>query len=368
MLGGGSVKSAAGGNLLTVVPIGKYCTMNEKRSIVKNLVLQDLARCDIYREAKMLNVSRQYVFNTLKRWQETGDFENRRRKPRERTVRTSSVIKVVRERIRRNPVRSTRKLSLETGINRNSIRSILKHDLGLKALKKRKNHGLTGAQIQKRLQRSKALLERHAAGLLENLIFSDEKNFVLEEQLNSQNHRYYAVRPQDVPQETRTVSRYQNASSVMVWGAVSENGALPLVFVEKGVKINSTYYEHEILEKKLKNGASTLYPDKNWTFQQDSAPAHASKRVQQWLGVNCPSFINKDDWPPSSPDLNPLDFFVWGYLSEKVNEKKCRTLDSFKRTIVKEWDKMDQNMLRAACRSFPARLRKVIKAKGDRFE
>jgi hypothetical protein len=25
-------------------------------------------------------------------------------------------------------------------------------------------------------------------------------------------------------------------------------------------------------------------------------------------------FIPKDAWPPSTPDLNPLDFFIWSYM------------------------------------------------------
>jgi len=35
----------------------------------------------------------------------------------------------------------------------------------------------------------------------------------------------------------------------------------------------------------------------------------------------CPDFIDKDAWPPNSPDLNPLDYryHVWGWMLDKLN-------------------------------------------------
>jgi len=41
-------------------------------------------------------------------------------------------------------------------------------------------------------------------------------------------------------------------------------------------------------------------------------PAHTAHATQNWLQTNCPDFIAKDQWPPNSPDLNPLDYHVWG--------------------------------------------------------
>jgi len=35
--------------------------------------------------------------------------------------------------------------------------------------------------------------------------------------------------------------------------------------------------------------------------------------------AHCPDFIDKDAWPPKSPDLNPLDYYVWGWMLDKFN-------------------------------------------------
>ena len=43
------------------------------------------------------------------------------------------------------------------------------------------------------------------------------------------------------------------------------------------------------------------YPLNNWKLST----------MQNWLQTNnCPDFIAKDQWPPNSPDLNPLDYHV----------------------------------------------------------
>jgi len=47
------------------------------------------------------------------------------------------------------------------------------------------------------------------------------------------------------------------------------------------------------------------YPEKNWKL--DGEPAHTAKLAPNWISSNCSDFIGKDEWPPNSPDLNPLD-------------------------------------------------------------
>jgi hypothetical protein len=57
-----------------------------------------------------------------------------------------------------------------------------------------------------------------------------------------------------------------------------------------------------------------MYPDGNYVFQQDSAPAHPVQTTQQYLKETMAKFWTLMDWPLYSPDLNPLDFSVWSVL------------------------------------------------------
>ena len=66
--------------------------------------------------------------------------------------------------------------------------------------------------------------------------------------------------------------------------------------------VDHNRYINEVLLVALKYGNSIFGND--WTFQQDGAKAHFHEKTQEWCPKNFPSFIQKDHWPPNSPDLN----------------------------------------------------------------
>lgn len=57
-------------------------------------------------------------------------------------------------------------------------------------------------------------------------------------------------------------------------------------------------------------------------FQQDGAPPHFGRQVTVFLNENFPErWIGRGGpvhWPARSPDLSPLDFFLWGCLKSRV--------------------------------------------------
>ena len=57
----------------------------------------------------------------------------------------------------------------------------------------------------------------------------------------------------------------------------------------------------------------------DWTFAQDGAPSHPSHLVQDFLKTKLKRrFIHAEDWPSSSPNVNPLDYFYWDFVKIKV--------------------------------------------------
>jgi len=56
--------------------------------------------------------------------------------------------------------------------------------------------------------------------------------------------------------------------------------------------------------------------------QQDDVPAHTSHLVQNWLSDNIDMFWSKEFWPPNSPDLNPLDHYVWSVVERVTNKSR----------------------------------------------
>ena len=64
----------------------------------------------------------------------------------------------------------------------------------------------------------------------------------------------------------------------------------------------------------------------DWIFVQDSAPSHRSNLVQDFLEKTSKLlFVKCVEWPPSSPDVNPLDYFFWEpFSSEEELKAKIR--------------------------------------------
>lgn len=64
-------------------------------------------------------------------------------------------------------------------------------------------------------------------------------------------------------------------------------------------------------------------------YQQDGAPAHNSRAVRDYLCERFPNtWIGTHStiaWPARSPDLTPLDFFLWGYIKNNVYKNNFQT-------------------------------------------
>lgn len=77
----------------------------------------------------------------------------------------------------------------------------------------------------------------------------------------------------------------------------------------------------EMLQTLLKPNLNDLRNQNVW-FQQDGATAHTARRSMQALREMFPgrlvSLRGGIQWTTRSPDLNPCDCFLWGYLKAEV--------------------------------------------------
>ena len=157
---------------------------------------------------KLLKAPRSTVWKVVKRYQDLGTASDRPRSGRPRTARTPAKIKCIKERIRRNPKRSMRKMAKSLDMDEKTVRNIVKKDLKLSPFKKTNSQQLTDLQKQKRLERSKILLNAMKDGTQAGeIVFSDEKLFTVEAKFNSQNDRILAKSADSIPPSVKTVFR-----------------------------------------------------------------------------------------------------------------------------------------------------------------
>ena len=90
---------------------------------------------EIVNRLKHQGCGRELGYLTVKRFKETGDEIPTKRPGKKRVVRTKKFIKVIRERIRRNPARPGRSIAKEFGTDPKTIINLIKTDFKMKAYK-----------------------------------------------------------------------------------------------------------------------------------------------------------------------------------------------------------------------------------------
>ena len=103
-------------------------------------------------------------------------------------------------------------------------------------------------------------------------------------------------------------------------------------------------------------------------WDQDSAPAHRARDAVKLLEWEIPAIISPVMWPPNSPDLNPVDYRIWGVMQQRVYQKKINTVNELKQRLIDVWQGMQQSVLDNAIVEWRKRLRACIRAKGGHFE
>uniref|UniRef100_A0A0K0E084 Tc1-like transposase DDE domain-containing protein n=1 Tax=Strongyloides stercoralis TaxID=6248 RepID=A0A0K0E084_STRER len=111
----------------------------------------------------------------------------------------------------------------------------------------------------------------------------------------------------------------------------------------------------------------------DFIFQHDGAPAHSSHinigllnkfLNNRWIGKDS----SLTEWPPKSPDLTVCDYFLWGYLKDKVYSHILANLNDLRFAINEEITKIPLEMIRKSVDNIEKRCKKCLKYNGDHFE
>jgi hypothetical protein len=152
----------------------------------------------------------------------------------------------------------------------------------------------------------------------------------------------------------------------MVWAGVWSGGRVGPFFFDGTVSAET--YLNLLNEKVWPRISRRVRREELW-FQQDGAPAHFARTVRDWLNRHFPNrWIGRQSefvWPPRSPDLTVSDFFLWGYLKDKVYQRQPNNVTTLKLYIEEEFNKIPQQFIKKSCLSVIDRLKHCIQHNGD---
>lgn len=266
---------------------------------------------------------------------------------------------------RASPNSSTRDAALELGISRHRIRKILKKHK-MKPFKIQLVQKLQPLDFQNRLNFCHWVLNE-GRQYLSFILWTDESNFHRNGVFNKHNTHFW----DDVNPHRMQEARHQVRFSTNVWiGVVGDHLLGPYFY---NGNLNQDRYLN-FLQNELQDYLDDLPLNlrRQIWFQHDGAPPHNARQVtnflnqeflNNWVGNTGPHL-----WPPRSPDLTVLDFFVWGFIKNIVYSTASQNLDELTNKIRIAAQQITPAMLRECRHNLIKRAQMCLNNNGGHFE
>nr|CAI5842924.1 unnamed protein product [Callosobruchus analis] len=253
------------------------------------------------------------------RLRETGNLRTKRNNAgRPRTTRTVSIEEAILNNLLERPSLSTRTIGKSINLSNNIVWRVLREQM-LHPYKFIQVQALEPQDYPLRLQFCNWFSEkcREDRNFSKCILYTDEAKFTREGIYNYRNsHIWDEENPHCIRQQG-----FQSKFSVNVWAGIVGDCLIGPYMLPN--KLNGTMYTRfleEVLDGLLEDVPLNIRA--NLWFQHDGASVHFSRSArncltrrfgEKWIGRGGPHL-----WPVRSPDLNPIDFFLWGYMKSLV--------------------------------------------------
>lgn len=179
---------------------------------------------------------------------------------------------------------------------------------------------------------ARLLAHQNPRAFSKNVLWTDESTFTRNGMWNRHNSHIWAESNPRSFQETG----HQVRCSVNVWGGIHQGKILGPEFLHS--RMNGESYLG-LLTGPIANilAEVPLAQLRGMWFQHDGAPPHIARSARKELSREFPNrWIGRfgpRGWSPRSPDLTPLDFFLWGYVKGRVFDCECDTAEEMRARI-----------------------------------
>lgn len=233
---------------------------------------------------------------------------------------------------------------------------------------------LTEDQKRKRLEYCQNMLQRleENPDLFRFIMWTDESSFSTAGVFNRKNRHSWKNKNR---RQRKTIHiRKSGRKSVNVWcGIVYDKIVGPIFFDYKLTR--ETYLENILPEvAQLLEQLFSAEELEQIIWQQDGAPPHSVLEVREhlsgqfdlWIGNGAPI-----PWPPKSPDLTPLDTFLWPFLKEKIyfnNNESVETIKNEIEALISDLNQNHNNAITNSLNNLRQRYELCVLNEGGHFE
>lgn len=247
-----------------------------------------------------------------------------------KTKRTDENFGKIDKILEENTSLSIRKLAPQLSLSASTVWRILRFDLGRKFYRPSTVQPLNESHVEQRKKFCTWILEQ-PAGFVQNVIWTDEKIFVLNQKPNRKNDGTWNKENPHKIVETND----RNGKKVMMFVAVVD-GQIPIVHAfldedDKNQSVNGACYL-DLLQDVVWPALRSKATRKGYWWMQDGAPPHCTTLAKDFLLEKFNGRVisrgTPINWPAHSPDLNPLDFHFWGEAQNHVYREQPESIES----------------------------------------
>jgi hypothetical protein len=201
-----------------------------------------------------------------------------------------------------------------------------------------------------------------------NVQFSDECSV----ECGASHVRKYVFRFAGQQFDRDKVTNYNKSKdiSVMVWAAIATAGLSDLMMMRRDPSAENQDFTTRSYLQVSRDDLIPIILETD-IYQQDGARIHTSKAANAWFKRNSTKLLG--DWPPYSPDLNPIEH-LWPLLKEKLYElysdielwrgSEAQVPERMEDALVHAWGQIRDQVAYNSVSSMPERIQACIRAKG----
>ncbi len=163
---------------------------------------------------------------------------------------------------------------------------------------------------------------------------------------------------------------------ITVWAALIAQGIIGPIFVEKNV--DSPVYRKILKIEAFPQFTAMKKFSKFW-FQRDGAKAHTADLTLALVETHFKKRVISNrfalkkrgwSWLPYSPDLSPLDYFLWNYVKDRCYANRPTTISALRKNITDIFDSLreDSGIFSMVTRNFRRRLERVVEREDGHIE